>query len=237
MSTLFLVRHGQASFGSDNYDQLSPLGETQAHILGRYWATLGMKFDRVYVGPLQRHRQTYAAMASAYQEQELHLPGPEALPELDEHPGVEIMEYVLPKLVSQDPIIKAAIGMPGSAEPDAYKRHMKTFERVMELWVRDELDLNGFQSWANFQAQARQALKKIMAANSGGKIVAAITSTGPIAVAVGEALSLDNEQILDLSWNVRNASYAEFKFSGKRLSLSTFNAASHFQEAELLTYV
>lgn len=237
MSTLFLVRHGQASFKSDNYDQLSPLGETQARILGHHWATFSMKFDRVYVGPLQRHRQTHEAIVSAYQENGLHLPEPESLPELDEHPGVEIMKHALPKLAQEDPVIKAAIDIPETSEAEEYKRYMKTFERVMQLWVRNELNVNGFQSWASFQAQAQQALEKIMAANSGGKTVVAITSTGPIAVAVGGALNLENEQILDLSWNVRNASYAEFKFSGKRLSLSTFNAASHFQQAELLTYV
>ena len=29
MGTLYLVRHGQASFGSDHYDQLSELGRRQ----------------------------------------------------------------------------------------------------------------------------------------------------------------------------------------------------------------
>ena len=34
MGTLYLVRHGQASFGADDYDQLSPLGHQQALRLG-----------------------------------------------------------------------------------------------------------------------------------------------------------------------------------------------------------
>ena len=32
MASLYLIRHGQASFGSDHYDQLSPLGQRQADL-------------------------------------------------------------------------------------------------------------------------------------------------------------------------------------------------------------
>jgi broad specificity phosphatase PhoE len=36
MGTLYLVRHGQASFGADDYDQLSELGRRQSVRLGEY---------------------------------------------------------------------------------------------------------------------------------------------------------------------------------------------------------
>ena len=237
MSSLFLVRHGQASFMSDNYDQLSPLGETQARILGNHWAALGMRFDRVYVGPRQRHRQTHAAIAAVYQTQQLYLPSPEPLPELDEHQGVEVMEHVLPALAKRDPIIKASVGVSGMDGMADYQTNFKIFKRVMKLWTRDELEADGFQSWAAFKDQVQRGIKNIIAENSSGKTIVAFTSTGPIAVAMGYALNLADEQILDLSWAVWNAAYTEFKFSGKRFSLSTFNAASHLQKPELLTYV
>ncbi|MCH1491392.1 MAG: histidine phosphatase family protein, partial [Luminiphilus sp.] len=32
MASIYLIRHGQASFGSDNYDQLSPVGQRQADV-------------------------------------------------------------------------------------------------------------------------------------------------------------------------------------------------------------
>ena len=37
MSELHLVRHAQASFGSDNYDQLSDLGHRQSRLLGGHF--------------------------------------------------------------------------------------------------------------------------------------------------------------------------------------------------------
>ena len=59
MSVLTLIRHGQASFFADNYDQLSELGERQARALGEYWARRELKFDEVYTGP--RVRQSHSA--------------------------------------------------------------------------------------------------------------------------------------------------------------------------------
>ena len=38
MGTLYLIRHGQASFGAADYYQLSELGARQCHALGQYFA-------------------------------------------------------------------------------------------------------------------------------------------------------------------------------------------------------
>ena len=59
MGTLYLVRHGQASFGADNYDVLSPLGHQQAVRLGEYFKTKGLVFDAAMTGTLQRQISTF----------------------------------------------------------------------------------------------------------------------------------------------------------------------------------
>ena len=83
----------------------------------------------------------------------------------------------------------------------------------------------------------RRGLTKIRTDNGPGRRIAAFTSTGPVAVVAGEALSLADEPTLKLSWVVRNATYSEFLFTGDLFSLSTFNAASHFYEPKLWTLV
>jgi broad specificity phosphatase PhoE len=62
MGTLYLVRHGQASFGADNYDQLSELGLKQSERLGAYFAAKGLQFDAAFTGTLQRQIQTLAGI-------------------------------------------------------------------------------------------------------------------------------------------------------------------------------
>ena len=58
MAHIYLVRHGQASFGSDNYDQLSSLGFEQARLLGQWFAHTRQSFGQVVTGGMARHRQT-----------------------------------------------------------------------------------------------------------------------------------------------------------------------------------
>ena len=63
MGTLYLVRHGQASFGTDDYDRLSELGQRQAVRLGQHWAERGLRFDAAITGTLKRHAQTFEGIA------------------------------------------------------------------------------------------------------------------------------------------------------------------------------
>src|SRR5208283_2391350 len=58
MGSIYLVRHGQAAFGTHDYDRLTEIGLTQARRLGRYFAARNIRFDSVYTGTLRRHRET-----------------------------------------------------------------------------------------------------------------------------------------------------------------------------------
>ena len=58
MAKLFVVRHGQASFGAEDYDALSDLGRQQARWLGDYFAERGIRFQRAMSGSLKRQRDT-----------------------------------------------------------------------------------------------------------------------------------------------------------------------------------
>jgi broad specificity phosphatase PhoE len=84
MSSLTLVRHGQASFFAEDYDQLSALGHAQAGLLGDHWVRRRLGFDEVYVGPRTRQRQTAEAVGERYRQSGLPWPEPVLLPELDE---------------------------------------------------------------------------------------------------------------------------------------------------------
>ena len=66
MSVIYLIRHGQASFGTANYDQLSAVGREQSAILGSYFATLGEPIHRIYTGTLERQRETAQLVAAAF---------------------------------------------------------------------------------------------------------------------------------------------------------------------------
>lgn len=62
MGTLYLVRHGQASWDADDYDVLSPLGWEQGRMTGRNLVDRGVSPDFVVRGDLRRHRETLEAV-------------------------------------------------------------------------------------------------------------------------------------------------------------------------------
>ncbi|HTM52937.1 MAG TPA: phosphoglycerate mutase family protein, partial [Pirellulales bacterium] len=101
MSTLALVRHGQASFFSDNYDQLSPVGEQQARLLSEYWLKRGARFDQVYSGPRVRQLETAAIAGQAFVEAGLSWPEAVVVPELDEHQVDRLIKLAMPRIAGE----------------------------------------------------------------------------------------------------------------------------------------
>ena len=83
MSVLTLVRHGQASYMSEDYDRLSPIGEEQARKLGEFWVRHRIQFDVCFHGPARRHTRT-AEIAAECREGRFVLAGSEMVPDLDE---------------------------------------------------------------------------------------------------------------------------------------------------------
>ena len=74
MGILYMIRHGQASFGSANYDLLSETGVLQSRILAEYLLTVGLAPDALYSGAMERQKDTAGAMVALYREKELPLP-------------------------------------------------------------------------------------------------------------------------------------------------------------------
>jgi broad specificity phosphatase PhoE len=58
MGAIYLVRHAQAAFGTDDYDRLTEIGHTQARLLGRFFAVRRVHCDAIYTGTLRRHVET-----------------------------------------------------------------------------------------------------------------------------------------------------------------------------------
>ncbi len=102
MSVLTLVRHGQASFFADNYDELSALGREQARLLGEFLGSRRIDFDEVYCGPRVRQRQTAEIVGSACNQAGRTWPDPVVLPELDEYDLGGMLHNLAPTLSRQD---------------------------------------------------------------------------------------------------------------------------------------
>ncbi len=241
MSRLLIVRHGQASAGSADYDRLSELGWRQAAELGRHWARLGLVPDRVFVGPCRRQRETAEGVAAAFADGRSVWPGPEQLPGLDEHDGYMVFTRSLPSLAETDPEARAALEMIDTPLDQNRRLYYRVYRRATRRWARGELELPAgepaIEDWPLFRRRAERAVAQLVDGGGSDRTVVAFTSAGPVAVAVGKALGLDDEAVLSLSWTVRNCSVSEFLFSGDRFSLHAFNSQLHLSGPDLESWV
>lgn len=238
MGRLFVVRHAQASFLSQNYDQLSELGETQSRLLGEYWARHRIVFDRVCTGPAIRHQRTARIVGEAYGKSGLSFPDPAILNEFDEFQGDTVLSQSLPQLLSNNPrICELHNAMQNSrTENDKRANFQRLFEAVISMWAHGEIAPQNVENWEEFCTRVNRGLASFLANGEKGETVAIFTSGGPISVAAQRALHLSAQDTLRTAWMARNSSFSEFLFSGERLTLSSFNSLPHLDDNSLLTY-
>ncbi|HYO81459.1 MAG TPA: histidine phosphatase family protein [Bryobacteraceae bacterium] len=238
MSVLTLVRHGQASYMSADYDKLSLAGEEQSARLGRYWAKHGITFDRVYSGPSKRHRHTAAIAGEIVRAAGLAFPEPEIVPDFDEFDAFTMMRLMTPRLVEQDPAVRELNEdfEASRSTPEAGRKLQKLFEEVARHWATGTHVLDSGESWVQFRTRVSRAVDAIRVSAPPSTSSVVFTSGGPISAAIGHVLSLDHAKTIEFVWLSRNCSYAQFLFSGDRFSLHAFNAIPHLDDMKLLTY-
>ncbi len=214
MGTLYLVRHGQASFGADDYDQLSELGHRQSVRLGAYWRERGMQFDAVLIGGLKRHRQTWEGIAQGLG---IDLSGHDPVllwPGLNEYDSEAVIATVhAQKLQKPD-------------SPEMVRHHFRLLREGLGAWMRGKTAPVGMPSYIDFLAGVTTALDHVRERHHGARVLA-VSSGGPISTAVGHVLRTPAETTIELNMRIRNTSVTEFVFTPKRHMLLTYNTLPH----------
>jgi broad specificity phosphatase PhoE len=214
MTTLVLVRHGQASALAEDYDQLSPTGEAQGRKLGLHLGSM-LKSEtplRVLVGPRRRHAQTLASMLETAPGS---WPEPELLPELDEHHGVQLVKLLTPTYAERDHPFGEAIRAVFAGGPEVHRAVGRMYQVALTAWVRGELEHPEVETWKVFRERTGSFVRAI-AAGTDKDTVIAVTSGGAIAAMVAEALGAPDERVLELMWSIKNASVTRLRFGHAR---------------------
>lgn len=221
MGTLYLVRHGQASFGAADYDQLSPRGREQGERLGRYWRERGQTFEAVITGTLRRHAQTWEAIAEAARYEH----SPLALPGLNEYDSAALITAIHP-----EPLAKPDT-------PEKYREHFRLLRQALQRWMQGEITPQGMPTFADFVAGVRGALDLVREQYRGDVLI--VSSGGPISTAVAQVLNAPFETAIELNLRIRNSALTAFDYNPKRHALLSFNTLPHLdapQDAPWVTY-
>jgi broad specificity phosphatase PhoE len=163
MGVVLLVRHGQASFGSDDYDLLSETGWEQGRLLGAWLADRKVTPTVVVRGDMRRHRETAEAMVA----------GAGWATEVVVDAGWDEFDHL--GVVAAYPDV-----------PDG-ELDRREFQRVFELatrrWAAGEFDADYPESWPGFVERVRGALARACDQAGPGGTVVVVSSGGPIAAA------------------------------------------------------
>ncbi|NBX55745.1 MAG: histidine phosphatase family protein [Betaproteobacteria bacterium] len=222
MGTLYLVRHGQASFGADDYDQLSELGQRQSRRLGAYFRERGLTFEAVITGSLKRQQQTWQGIQDSLGQAHLQ---PLVWPGLNEYDSHAVIHAIHP-----EPLEK-----PNT--PELYKHHFGLLRRGLQAWMRGQSQPLGMPSYAEFVAGVTSALAHVQTQHSGNVLL--VSSGGPIATAIGHVLQTPAEVTIEINMRIRNSAMSEIHYNAKRLSLISHNTIGHLEgpdQTEWVTY-
>jgi len=251
LSTVYLVRHGQAGT-RDAYDSLSELGERQARLLGEHFISQGIRFAAAYAGALTRQQQTAGQIGAAYAGAGVGFPTVRVDSGWDEFDLVRVYREIAPLLAADDPEflheydemreqVRVSQGVHGAR---IHRRWMPCDTKVVEAWLSGRYPYGG-ETWDQFRERVAACRLKMLDTHENNarqkndarqENILVVTSATPLAIWTGLSLEISDERIMRLAGAVYNASYTILRLRKEQLRLFTFNAVPHLAAPGLCTH-
>lgn len=222
VSTLYLVRHGQAAFGETDYDRLTSIGTEQCAQLARHWAALERAAPLVFAGTLQRQRESAEAFATTLGEILGHTPTITVIEGLEEYDHVTLLQSY-------------AVRTHGHADLAALNGNRKAFhkfiERALQCWARGELP--DFEPFSEFRDRCVDALDRLMLQVGRGRTAVVFGSAGSLAAAIQPIIGLGDRDLLRLKLNFHNTGITKVLFNDEAAVIESVNAIPHLEQPGL----
>ena len=252
MKLISLVRHGQASFGADNYDQLSPKGVAQTQWLGDSFRQSGRQVHALMSGSMARQKDSLKHFLSHYYVTREGI----ELTEITHHVQNALKNQAnpsltMPLLLGEDSsfnefnheqiLYKAGLPFADKASFMAYLSSQthpeisftEIFTQAMSRWQSGQYDNDYDESWQHFLQRTWNGFERLIAQTGEHEHAMVFTSGGVIASIMQQVMKLSDVQAFDLNWHIANASVHQFRVSDQGVFLQTFNEFSYlYQQGE-----
>jgi len=235
-SEIIFIRHGQASFGSDDYDRLSPTGVRQSQVTADHLVSHGIDFDAVVCGRMKRQADTALPLCRHYGASRPDCASPTVMEAFNEYSS----EAIVTARLQADPKSWPLAEGHRPASPADKKAFQAFFSETVNQWLAGVFDDHpAVEPWPAFCRRVTEGVGQLIARHGRGKRLAVFTSGGPIMVVVREALGLSGPKTVEIGWQIMNASLTSIRYTDDRLILTAFNTTTHLlieKDPALLTY-
>jgi broad specificity phosphatase PhoE len=204
MGSIHLIRHGQASFGAADYDQLSELGYEQSSLLGVSWEASGWAPTSAVAGGLTRHAQTAIAAIDASGAGDGY----------DVDAGWDEYDH---------------LALARAQDSTAMGADSRSFQRTLNVaitgWMAGEPGPG--ESYASFRSRVLASFDDVVAQATSGRQIAVFTSGGPIALVASHLLAGDDSLFQRINDVMVNAGVTTVIVGGTGARLLALNETGH----------
>lgn len=221
MAELYLIRHGQASFGSDDYDQLSELGYQQCRWLGEYFQARGIEFDRIICGEMARHRQSADSICQGLGVTQTY----------ETHSGFN--EFDFKQLLLG---YGSANSGPAKIDWGNPREVYRCLRQSMLAWSSGHLPADAVpESWQAFQQRVSDALDFARREAVGKTLIC--SSGGAISMALSQLMGFGAQTLVDINLQMRNSAITHCFYKPEIAYVTGFNSVPHLDTPERLNSV
>jgi broad specificity phosphatase PhoE len=230
MGAIYLIRHGQASFASSDYDKLSSIGHEQGRILGAALRARKVTPDILVCGGMLRHRETAQQCLAGL--------GREASWDEDsgwnEYDHEAMLEAYDPRFTRKTNIAAEML----KSGMDPRRAFQELFSKAAARWVSGNFDDDYDESFSEFCARVEGALTRLSERLGKGGTALVFTSGGAISVVAKHLLGLPDDRTMPLSYTLANASVSKVIVGSSGVKLMSLNEHAHFEgiDPKFLTY-
>lgn len=235
MGSIYLIRHGQASFGAENYDVLSQLGVQQAEILGDYLIETGVTLTACYSGEMLRQKDTALAALSRFTEARLAAPTINIDSAFNEIDVGAVIRLIAPKMMDQEPNAIESLRNPLQDKAE----FQRLFSMIMQRWAAEADDIPEHLRWSTFTQTVNAGLQRVLDNANASDHIGIFTSGGTITAFLHLLTGVIPSKAFDLNWQIVNTSLSRLKFRDDSVVLTSFNSHAHLdllKNKKLITY-
>lgn len=237
MPLVYIIRHGQASFGKSDYDELSENGIRQSYLLGNFFKKTDTKFDKVFSGSLDRQIHTAVHALAAMDQKDTEVKINEGFNEYSHMDLINAaLDYYMRKEGRNYDLAELAKNR---------KVFQQFFSRVVEKWINGDFSDYGIETYEKYSDRVLKAFEEVSRSAERKTKTAVFTSGGAISVLLENTLGIHPFKAVETGWGIKNCSVSvvssngDFNRDSNRFLLREFNHAAHLElenDKDLITY-